>query len=166
MLRIANTPAKLHIGVQPLLTTLPLPGFASPDPWQRFTAQPKLGALLVNRAAARFILRSRCAGSKGCAPACPGVNQTSPRISRLFSGALQWAIAVAQNIARDTKPLLKSPPRPSPKHRQGCGQPPPLLKSQVCEPGRAAILIRYPGHPSMIETISRAAQLLGEDWFG
>jgi hypothetical protein len=54
---------------------------------------------------------------------------------------------------------------PTPRS-QGCGQPTRLLKSYVCEPGRAAILIRYPGHPSMNETISRAAQLLGEDWFG
>src|SRR5271156_1981735 len=33
-----------------------------------------VGALLVNRAAARFILRSRSAGSKGYAPACPDVS--------------------------------------------------------------------------------------------
>src|SRR5271169_2470873 len=40
-------------------------------------ASAAVGALLVNRPAGRFILRSGSAGSKGCAPACHNVSHAA-----------------------------------------------------------------------------------------
>src|SRR5271156_1008268 len=54
-----------------------------------------VGALLVNSAAAQFILRSCSAGSKGCAPACPGVHLTSEPQGRVLDPPLQ-SVAFAQ----------------------------------------------------------------------
>ena len=53
-------------------------GSGGPAERERHRSDPQfqnygVGALLVNRAAARFILRSRRAGSKGCAPTRHGV---------------------------------------------------------------------------------------------
>src|SRR5271168_4032978 len=54
-------------------------------PHPRPHAQAKVGALLVNCAAEQFILRARCAGSKGCAPACHDVNPLPARTGRSLS---------------------------------------------------------------------------------
>src|ERR1700723_3764102 len=56
--------------------TTPRPLIQSRTPQRRSQRRECLvGRLLVNRATARFILRSRCAGSKGYTPACHDVNK-------------------------------------------------------------------------------------------
>jgi hypothetical protein len=62
--------------------------------------QYSVGALPVNRATARFILRFHSAGSKGCAPACPDVN---------FSAALH-----RQGVSQTHRFNQKSPARKQP----------------------------------------------------
>src|SRR5271168_3621025 len=53
--------------------------------------QYSVGALLVNRAAARFILRFGSAESKGCAPACHDVSSADPQAFEFVAaGPVSW----------------------------------------------------------------------------
>src|SRR5277367_3656257 len=86
-----------HLGVRRLAAALPGARLASRALPHHFRACATAGALLVNRAAARFILRSRCAGSKGRAPACQDVStlagfKTSSQTAFISSRRTQFEI--------------------------------------------------------------------------
>ena len=73
----------------------------------------------------------------------------SRRIRRVLESRLRRCARVHRSTVRRGALRAITPP-------PGLRPTPPLLKSLVCEPGRAAILIRYPGHPSMNRNQFRA----------